>query len=51
VLGADYGGRIQLIDGSEFVVLLGTNGFCWVCLAGSVLVAAGGSALLGTDLR
>jgi arsenite methyltransferase len=27
----------------------GTNGFCRGCLAGSVLVAAGGSALVGTD--
>ncbi len=29
----------------------GTNGFCRDCLAGSVLVAAGGSALMGSDLR
>jgi hypothetical protein len=31
--------------------LVGTNGFCRDCLAGSILVAAGGSALSGTDLR
>jgi hypothetical protein len=29
----------------------GANGFCRVVLAGSVLVAAGGSALLGADPR
>jgi hypothetical protein len=29
--------------------IVGTNGLCRGCLAGSVLVAAGGSALLGTD--
>jgi hypothetical protein len=31
--------------------LKGSNGFCRVVLAGSVLVAAGGSALVGADLR
>jgi hypothetical protein len=31
------------------VATIGSNGFCWACLAGSVLVAAGGSALIGSD--
>lgn len=40
-----------LQNGRGYPGCFGTNGFCRVVLAGSALVAASGSALLGSDPR
>ena len=43
-------GGIELLSTIGTPTTSGSNGFCRACLAGSVLVAAGGSALFGSDL-